>query len=191
MIFEVLLILTLYIGIFVICFRFKHVIKAMSSIDELLNVLLPDTGGGSEVEENGREFFINAINQGKGNLLPGRTPWTVARIKKVSDAGIDELKSHFVQVDTKLKAERTGKAVSKHVVNFYSTGVSKIVKIDSIDQLSKDMDEDLIIRDLRAEVGALLVETFGRFLAPLLVCMYVCMYAVSYTHLTLPTILLV
>ena len=89
----------------------------------------------------------------------------------MSDAGIDKLKSHFVQAETKLKAERTGKAVSKHVVNLYSTGVSKIVKIDSIDQLRKDIDEDPIIRDYMAEVGTLL--------------------AVSYTHLTLPTILLV
>ena len=50
-------------------------------------------------------------------------------------------------------------------MNLYSTGVSKILKIDSIDQLRKDIDEDLIIRDSMAEVGALLVETFGRFLA--------------------------
>ena len=85
----------------------------------------------------------------------------------MSDAGIDKLKSHFVQAETKLKAERTGKAVSKHVVNLYSTGVSKIVKIDSIDQLRKDIDEDPIIRDYMAEVGTLLVEKYGRYLAPL------------------------
>ena len=41
----------------------------MSEIDELLNVLLPDTDkGGKEEEENGRDFLINVINQGKGNL---------------------------------------------------------------------------------------------------------------------------
>ena len=95
----------------------------MSEFDNLLNVLLPDADERGEEEENGRHFLINAINQGKGDLLPGRTPWTVARIKKVPDAGIDKLKSHFVQAETKLKAERTGKAVSKHVVNLYSTGV--------------------------------------------------------------------
>ena len=43
MVLEVLLILRLYIGIFVIYFLFKRVIKAMSEIDGLLNVLLPDT----------------------------------------------------------------------------------------------------------------------------------------------------
>ena len=54
-------------------------------------------------------------------------------------------------------------------MNLYSTGVSKIVKIDSIDQLREDIEEDPIIRDSMAEVGALLVEAFGRYLAPLLV----------------------
>ena len=44
-----------------------------------------------------------------------------------------------------------------------------IVKIDSIDKLRKDIDEDPIIRDSMAEVGALLFERFGRYLAPLLV----------------------
>ena len=65
MLLSILLILPLYIGIFVICFRFKHVIKAMSEINDLLNVLLPDT---DEEKENGREFLINAVNQGKGHL---------------------------------------------------------------------------------------------------------------------------
>ena len=79
MIFKVLLILLLYIGIFVICFRFKHVIKALSEIDELLNVLLPDTDEGGK-EENRRDFLINAVNKGKGDLLAGKIPRTVARI---------------------------------------------------------------------------------------------------------------
>ena len=134
-----------------------------------MNVSLPDTDERSEEEENGRAFLINVINQGKGNLLPGKYPWTVVRIKKVFYADIDKLKSHFVQAETNLKKERTSKAMSKEVVNLYSTGVSKIVKIDNIDQLREDIDEDPIIRDSMAEVGALLVETFGRYLAPLLV----------------------
>ena len=111
----------------------------MSEIDKLLNVLLLDTDkGGKEEEENGRDFLMNVMNQGKGNLLSGKTPRTVDRIKKVSDTGIDKLKSHFVQAAAKLEVERTGKTVSKHVVNLYSTGV--------------DIDEDPIIRGSMAEV---------------------------------------
>ena len=40
-------------------------------------MLSPDTDEGDDEEENWREILINAINQGKGNLLPGRTLWTV------------------------------------------------------------------------------------------------------------------
>ena len=47
----------------------------MSEIDELLNVLLPDTDkGGKEEEKTGRDFLINVRNQRKGDLLPGKTP---------------------------------------------------------------------------------------------------------------------
>ena len=168
MVLEVLLILPLYKGIFVIHFRFKRVIKAMSEIDGLLNVLLPDTDERDE-GENGRDFLVSVIDQGKGDLLPGKTPWTTARLKKVPDSGIEKLKNHFLQAEAKLKAEKTGNVVSKHVVNLYSVGVSKILKIDSTDQLRKDIDSDPVIRESMADIGALLVGTFGRFLTPLLI----------------------
>ena len=67
-------------------------------------------------EKCGRDFLINVINQGKADLLPGKTPWTVARVGKAPDDVIERLKSQFVQNETKRKAENTGKAVSKHVV---------------------------------------------------------------------------
>ena len=95
--------------------------------------------------------------------------WTIARIKKASDADIEKLKSQFVQNETKRKAQNTGKAVSKHVVNLYSTGVSRFLKIDSVEQLRKDIDDDPIIKKSMAEVGALLVAAFGPWLSPLLV----------------------
>ena len=120
-------------------------------------------------EKCGRDFLINVINQGKADLLPGKTPWTVARVKKAPDDVIEKLKSQFVQNETKRKAENTGKAVSKHVVNLYSTGVSRFLKIDSIEQLRLDIDGDPIIKDSMAEVGALLVSAFGPWLSPLLV----------------------
>ena len=163
-----LLILPSYIGIFVIYFRFKRIIKAMSEIDGLLNVLLPDTDERDE-GENGRDFLVSVIDQAKGDLLPGKTPWTIARLEKVPDAGIEKLKNHFFQAEAKLKAEKTGNVVSKHVVNLYSVGVSKILKINSTDQLRKDIDSDPVIRESMAEIGALLVGTFGRFLTPLLI----------------------
>ena len=147
---------------------------------EMLSNFLPDTSTPEidapdrlaalqEQEECGRDFLINVINRGKADLLPGKTPWTVAQIKKAPDAVIEKLKNQFVQNEIKHKAQNTGKAVSKHVVNLYSTGVSRFLKIDSIEQLRQDIDDDPIIKDSMAEVGALLVSAFGPWLAPLLV----------------------
>ena len=51
-----------------IYFRFKRVIKAMSEIDGLLNVLLPDTDERDE-GENRRDFLLSVIDQAKGCLL--------------------------------------------------------------------------------------------------------------------------
>ena len=122
-----------------------------------------------EEEENGREFLIKVINQGKADLLPEKTPWTVARIKKAPDAVIEKLKNQFVQAEIKHKAENTRKTISKHVVKLYTIGVSRFLKIDSHEQLRKDIDEDPIIKESMAEVGALLVSAFGPWLLPLLV----------------------
>ena len=113
--------------------------------------------------------MINVVNQGKADLLPGKTPWIVAKIKKAPDAVIEKLKNQFVQNEIKHKVQNTGKAVSKHVVKLYSTGVSRFLKIDSIEQLRQDIDDDPIIIDSMAEVGALLVSAFGPWLSPLLV----------------------
>ena len=56
-----------------------------------------------------------------------------------------------------------------HVVNMYSKGVSRVLKIDSVEQLRRDIDNDPIIKESMADVGALMVGTFGRYLAPLLI----------------------
>ena len=172
MIIEVLLILPLYVVIFGIFYRFKRLIKMSTEFDEMLSNLLPDAFTpeiDAPGEKCGRDFLINVVNQGKADLLPGKTPWTLARIKKAPDDVIEKLKSQFLQNETKRKAENTGKAVSKHVVNLYSTGVSRFLKIDSIEQLRRDIDDDPIIKDSMAEVGALLVSAFGPWLSPLLV----------------------
>ena len=143
-----------------------------TEFDEMLSNLLPDAPtpeiDAPAEEECGRDFFINVINQGKADLLPGKI-WTIARVKKAPDDVIEKLKNQFVQNETKRKAQNTGKAVSKHVVNLYSTGISRFLKIDSIEQLRKDIDDDPIIKDSMAEVGALLVSAFGPWLSPLLV----------------------
>ena len=67
------------------------------------------------------------------------------------------------------KGEKTGKALGKHIINLYSTGISQVVKIRDVKKLKQDIENDPIIKDQMANLGCLLVCTFGNFLAPVLV----------------------
>ena len=65
--------------------------------------------------------------------------------------------------------KKTGKALGKHVINLYSTGISRMVKIRDVYKLEQDIEDDPIIKDQMANLGCLLLCTFGRLLAPVLV----------------------
>ena len=67
------------------------------------------------------------------------------------------------------KGEKTGKALGKHVINLYSTGISGMVKIRDVHKLQQDIENDLIIKYQMANLGCLLVCTFGNFIALVLV----------------------
>ena len=67
------------------------------------------------------------------------------------------------------KGEKTGKALGKHVINLYSTGISWVVKIRDVKKLQQHIENDPIIKDRMANLGCLLVRAFGNFLAPVLV----------------------
>jgi hypothetical protein len=142
----------------------------MTEIDEIFASCTLETEESTEEPcTNKREFLKGVINQGKAEKLPGKTLWTVKRVEKATNKVIDKLYQEYHQADAKHKAEMTGKAVGTHVVSMYSKGVSRVLKIDSVEQLRKDIDSDPIIKESMADVGALLVGTFGRFLAPLLI----------------------
>ena len=51
----------------------------------------------------------------------------------------------------------------------YSTGISWMVKIRDVKKLQQDIENDPIIKDQMANLGCLLVWTFGDFLAPVLI----------------------
>ena len=67
------------------------------------------------------------------------------------------------------KEKKTGKALRKHVISLYSTGISRMVKIRDVHKLRQDSESDPIIKDQMTGLGCLLVCTFGNFLAPVLV----------------------
>ena len=168
MLLEVLLILPMYIVFFGIFWRFRHLIKVMTDIDEIFSVEHGDEGV-CEEEVDKRDFLVQVIMQGKADKLPGKTKWTEKKVQKASDKVVEKLYHGYHQADIKHKAEMTGKAVSSHVVSMYSKGVSRVFKIDSVEQLRKDIDDDPIIKESMADIGALLVGIFGKFLTPLLI----------------------
>ena len=67
------------------------------------------------------------------------------------------------------KAEKTGKTLGKYVINLYSTGISRWLKIKDVTKLHQDTEDDPIIKDQIAGLGCLFVCTFGNYLAPVLI----------------------
>ena len=57
----------------------------------------------------------------------------------------------------------------KHVINLNSVGISRWFKIRDVKKLRKDIENDPVFKDQMANLGCLLVCTFGNFLAPVLV----------------------
>ena len=88
---------------------------------------------------------------------------------KVSDETINKTYAEYKQRELNEKGEKTGKALGKHVINLYSTGISRVVKIKDVKKLHQDIENNRIIKDQMANLGCLLVCAFGNFLAPVLV----------------------
>ena len=164
MLFELALVLPIYVIFFLGYLRFKNIIKIMTDFNFFDEVDTPKEG--MENHEK-REFLKELITQGK--KLPGKKPWTVELIDQASNEEVEKLHSKYTQKELQHKGEKTGKAMGKHLIKIYSNGVSKVLRIDDMEQLRKDIDEDPIIKDSMADIGALMVSTFGKWLSPILI----------------------
>ena len=107
------------------------------------------------------------ITQGK--KLPGKKLWNVELIDQASNEEVEKLHSKYTQKELQHNGEKTGKAMGKHLIKIYSNEVSKVLRIDDMEQLRKDIDEDPIFKDSMADIGALMVSTFGKWLSPILI----------------------
>ena len=134
-----------------------------------------------EQQHDNRQFLIEVVSQGKAGKLPGKTPWTVNRINKAPDSVVDRLANEYKQNVVREKAENTGRAVSGHLVNFYSQNISRVLKIDDIEALRQDIDHDPIIKDSMANIGYLMVNIFGSYLAPVLIAAHTANHAHGFT----------
>ena len=127
MITEVLLILPLYLILFLIWWRFRHLMKIMADFGgDILNDNeffgdVVDTPKEGIEQHKKREELKSVIDKGKLHLLGHK--WTHGRVDKASDEVINKTLINK-QRELNEKGEKTGKALGKHVINLYSTGIS-------------------------------------------------------------------
>ena len=108
------------------------------------------------------ECLKSAIGRGKLHKS------THERVDKAIDEIINKVYVAYRQRELSEKGENTGKSLGKHVINLYSTGISRMVKIRDVHKLRQAIEIDPIIKDQMAGLGCLLVCTLGNLLAPVL-----------------------
>ena len=86
---------------------------------------------------------------------------------KASDQIINKTYAEYKQRELNEKGEKAAKALGKYAINFYSRRISWLVKIRDVKKLRQDIEE--VIKHQMANLGCLLVYTFGDYLAPILV----------------------
>ena len=124
MITEVLLTLPLYLILFFIWWQFRHLIKIMADAGDILNDELfddvVDTPREGIEQHKKREELKNAVDKGKLHK------WTHRGVDKASDKIINKTYTEYRQREFNQKGEKTRKALGKHVINLYSTGISRV-----------------------------------------------------------------
>ena len=88
------------------------------------------------IEQNRkRECLKSVIDKGKAHLLGHK--WTHRRVDKGSDETINETYAEYKQRELNEKGENTGKAFGKHVINLYSVGISRWLRIRDVKNYSR------------------------------------------------------
>lgn len=67
-------------------------------------------------------------------------------VDKASDETIDKVYVEYKQRKLNLKKWKKGKALEKHVIILYLTGISQLVKIKDVQILQQDIGNDPSIR---------------------------------------------
>ena len=90
-------------------------------------------------------------------------------MEKASDDTINKTYTEYRQRKLNENGEKTGKVLGKHVIDLFSTGISRWLKIKDVKKLHQDIENDPIIKDQMAGLGCLFVCRFGNYLAPVLI----------------------
>ena len=110
-----------------------------------------------------REELKDAVD--KGRLYK----WTHRKVDKASDEIISKTYAEYKQREVNEKGEKIAKALGKHVINLYSSEISRWLKIKDVKKLQQDIENEPIIKGQMANLGCLFVCTFGNYLAPVLI----------------------
>ena len=132
---KVSLLLPLYLVLFFIWWRFRHLLKIMADVGDILDDndffgYIVDTPKEGIEQHKKREYLKSAIDMSKVHLLGSK--WTQERVDKASDEIINRTYAEYKQRELNEKGEKTGKVLGKHVINIYSTGISQMVKIREV-----------------------------------------------------------
>ena len=87
--------------------------------DELFDDVVDTPREGIEQHKK-REELKNAVDKGKLHK------WTHRGVDKASDKIINKTYTEYRQREFNQKGEKTMKALGKHVINLYSTGISRV-----------------------------------------------------------------
>ena len=161
---------------------FPHIINVMSDINEFFSDVV-DTPEAVD-QSNKRKKLRDLINEGKADLLKGKTPWTVGRIDKASDKVIDKVYDEyhqqptetveknkiFDQEDIKL-AQEVGEVCFPLIVELYAEGLSVIMQSMPYIKDKYKLNTEILRNKLEAnnrlrvrisiKVGQKIVERFG------------------------------
>ena len=91
---------------------------------------------------------------------------------KASDEIINKRYAEYKQRELNEKGEKTVKALGKHAINLYSSGISRFLKIRDVKKLPQGIEDDPVIKDEMSALGCLLLYTFGDYLAGILVAVH-------------------
>ena len=134
--------------------------------DDFFGDVVDTAKEGIEQHKKG-ECLKSVIDKGKVHLFGHK--WTHERVDKASDETINKTYAGYRQCELNEKGEETGRAFGKHVINLYSTGISRWLKIKDVKKLRQYIENDPIIKDQIAYLGCLFVCTFGNYLVPVLI----------------------
>ena len=93
---------------------------------------------------------------------PGRKK-THQRVDKFNDKTINKVYAEYKQRELNEKGKNR-KALDKHVITLYSSGIFQVAKIKNVKRLQQDIENYPIIRDQMTNLGCLLVCSFGNYL---------------------------